>query len=329
MGDVVSRATWDLAGRVALVTGASSGLGAHFAKVLASAGADVILAARREVQLEEVMAAIKAAGGSCSTAKLDVTNQASIDGLGERLGRIDILVNNAGLVREAPALDQSEEDWDAVIDTNLKGMFLLSRAVGRAMRDRKRGGSIINIASILGLRQGAGVLPYAVSKAGVVQLTKLRHPRERARAGLSRHRPEQRFLAYRCGQGHDPPHPATPPRPARRAGWSAVAARLGRVGLHDRIDHHDRWRPPAQHIVKGVAMAQKIHCSAAEALSGPLFDGMTIAVGGFGLCGIQETLIGAIRERGAKDLTIISNNAEVDDFGLGLLLWTSAPAHSA
>lgn len=162
----------NLSGRTALVTGASSGLGAHFARVLAKAGADVILGARRKDELAAVAGEIRAAGGNCSAVHLDVTKTASIDALGTELGRLDILVNNAGLVREANALDQSEADWDVVIDTNLKGMFLLSKAVAAIMRDRKRGGSIINIASILGLRQGGGVLPYAVSKAGAIQLTK-------------------------------------------------------------------------------------------------------------------------------------------------------------
>lgn len=165
-------AIWDLSGKTALVTGASSGLGAHFAGVLAQAGATVILAARREAQLAEVAATIRDVGGTCSTVALDVTSKASIDALGDLVGHVDILVNNAGLVREASVLDQSEDDWDVVIDTNLKGMFLLTQAVARAMRARGRGGSIINIASILGLRQGGGVLPYAVSKAGAIQLTK-------------------------------------------------------------------------------------------------------------------------------------------------------------
>lgn len=163
---------WDLSGRTALVTGASSGLGAHFARVLAAAGAEVIIGARREGRLGEVAAAIRDIGGQCSTVALDVTSQASIDASSDHLKKIDILVNNAGLVREAHALDQTEEDWDAVLDTNLKGMFLLSKAVARAMRERQAGGSIINIASILGLRQGGNVLPYAVSKAGAIQLTK-------------------------------------------------------------------------------------------------------------------------------------------------------------
>lgn len=162
----------NLSGRTALVTGASSGLGAHFARVLAKAGADVILGARRKDELAAVADEIRAAGGHCSAVHLDVTSAASIDTLGTELGQLDILVNNAGLVREANALDQSEADWDVVIDTNLKGMFLLSKAVATIMRDRGRGGSIINIASILGLRQGGGVLPYAVSKAGAIQLTK-------------------------------------------------------------------------------------------------------------------------------------------------------------
>lgn len=156
-----------LAGKRALVTGASGGLGAHFAAVLASAGAEVVLAARREEALAAVAARI---GGACSTVRLDIADPASIAALD--LSGIDILVNNAGIAREAAALDQSEADWDAVIDTNLKGLFLLAQATARAMRDGARGGSIINIASILGLRQGSHVLPYAVSKAGVIQLTK-------------------------------------------------------------------------------------------------------------------------------------------------------------
>jgi NAD(P)-dependent dehydrogenase (short-subunit alcohol dehydrogenase family) len=163
---------WNLAGKVALVTGASSGLGAHFAAVLARAGAEVTIGARRRDALQQVAAAIIAEGGQCSTVDLDVADAGSIAALGSLLDRIDILVNNAGVVRNAPALNQTESDWDAVIDTNLKGMFLLSQAAGRAMRARGTGGSIINIASILGLRQAGGVLPYAVSKAGVIQMTK-------------------------------------------------------------------------------------------------------------------------------------------------------------
>lgn len=155
-----------LAGKIALITGASSGFGAHFAKVLADHGAQVVLAARRAGALEEIAGRL---GPAASTVNLDVTDPSSRRALAESVGRVDILVNNAGIVREGPARSQTDEDWDAVVDTNLKGMFFVAQAVAPLMRS---GGSIINIASILGLRQGAGVLPYAVSKAGVIQLTK-------------------------------------------------------------------------------------------------------------------------------------------------------------
>ncbi|MEZ5656846.1 MAG: SDR family oxidoreductase [Sphingobium sp.] len=163
---------FSLAGQTALVTGASAGLGTHFASVLAAAGADVIITARREAQLDQVASNIRAAGGTCSVERLDVADPVSVGALGTLLDNVDILVNNAGIVRDAPALEQSEADWDAVINTNLKGMFMLATATARAMRARGKGGSIINIASILGLRQASGVLPYAVSKAGTIQLTK-------------------------------------------------------------------------------------------------------------------------------------------------------------
>jgi NAD(P)-dependent dehydrogenase (short-subunit alcohol dehydrogenase family) len=162
----------ELVGKTALVTGASGGLGAHFAATLARAGAEVILSARREPELEAVASGIRAFGGRCTSVTLDVTDKASIDALRSRLEPIDILVNNAGMVRSAAPLDITEHDWDAVIDTNLKGMFLMAQAAALAMRAHGRGGSIINVASILGLRQSAGVLPYTVSKAGAIQLTK-------------------------------------------------------------------------------------------------------------------------------------------------------------
>jgi hypothetical protein len=162
-----------LTGKVALVTGASSGLGAHMAGVLANAGAHVVIAARRVSALAELASRINASGGSAEAVALDVTDLASIEAISPSLANLDILVNNAGIVREGPALDQTEDDWDAVIDTNLKGCFLMAQAAARAFRAHGRGGEIINIASVLGLRQAGMVLPYAVSKAGVIQMTKV------------------------------------------------------------------------------------------------------------------------------------------------------------
>lgn len=162
----------DLSGKTALITGASGGLGAHFAKVLAAHGAKVILAARRSDALEQVAQTIASTGGNALPVQLDVTDPASIKALAPQMESLDILVNNAGIVREGPALDQTEADWDAVVDTNLKGCFLMAQAAARAFRAHGRGGQIINIASILGLRQAGMVLPYAVAKAGLVQMTK-------------------------------------------------------------------------------------------------------------------------------------------------------------
>lgn len=155
------------------MTGASSGLGAHFAAVLAAAGANLILAARRVEALEAVADTARGKGAVVLTLKLDVTDSVSVAAATQAIAEVDILVNNAGVVRNAMALDLSEDDWDAVIDTNLKGMFLMAQAVAKAMRAAKKGGSIINVASILGLRQAGAVLPYAVSKAGVIQMTKV------------------------------------------------------------------------------------------------------------------------------------------------------------
>lgn len=171
MADVPS--TFRLDGRTAMVTGASSGLGAHFARTLASAGATVVLAARRKDKLAEVADQIASQGGRCETIQLDVTDPASIAAADTAIARLDILVNNAGVVINGPALELQDAEWDAVLDTNLKGLFAMARAACRGMRDRGSGGAIINIASILGLRQAGSVLPYAVSKAGVVQLTKV------------------------------------------------------------------------------------------------------------------------------------------------------------
>jgi NAD(P)-dependent dehydrogenase (short-subunit alcohol dehydrogenase family) len=165
-----------LQGKVAFVTGASSGLGRHFAAVLAGAGARVAIGARRVAALESLATELRAKGATVEVLALDVTQSESVESAlaqaDAKLGGLDVLVNNSGVSVTKPVLEQTSEDWDAVVDVNMKGAFLMATAAARRMRERNRGGSIINIASILGFRQIGHVAPYAASKAGLVQLTK-------------------------------------------------------------------------------------------------------------------------------------------------------------
>ncbi len=167
----------DLTGRAALVTGASSGLGRHFAGVLARAGAKVALAARRVESLERVCEDIVRDGGEAVAVPMDVTDAASVRAAvadaAEGLGGLDILVNNAGTTLTKPVLDIEESEWDGVLDTNLKGCFLVAQQAARAMREHGRGGTIVNVASILGIRVAGQLAPYVTSKAGLIQLTKV------------------------------------------------------------------------------------------------------------------------------------------------------------
>jgi len=160
-----------LDGKVAFVTGASSGLGSHFAKVLAAAGAQVALGARREQKLEDLVNEIEAAGGTALSLPLDVTNKASISAALEEtesaLGLPTILVNNAGVANAEPFERVDEESWDFIMDTNLKGAWRMARPVAGRLVETNTSGSIVNIASILGLGIGHGLSTYAVSKAGV------------------------------------------------------------------------------------------------------------------------------------------------------------------
>lgn len=162
-----------LDGKRALVTGASSGFGAHFAQLLSDAGAEVVLAARRTDKLRALADALQAQGRRADVVALDVASAASVrDALGQA-GACDIVINNAGITVTRGLLDQTEDDWDSVIDTNLKGCWLVATEAARQLRDAGRPGSIVNVASILGERVAAGVAPYAISKAGVVQATKV------------------------------------------------------------------------------------------------------------------------------------------------------------
>jgi len=165
-----------LDGRIALVTGASGGLGRHFASTLAAAGATVAVAARRRDKVEETVAAIEADGGNALAVDMDVADSASVthafDRIETELGTVTIVVNNAGIASRGTPQDIEEAEWDKAMDTNLKGVWLVATEAARRMIAAGIGGSIINIASIMGLRITAGLSPYAISKAGVVQMTK-------------------------------------------------------------------------------------------------------------------------------------------------------------
>ena len=166
----------DISGQVALVTGASGGLGRHFAITLARAGAKVALAGRRGDALAAVAGEIAAADGRAIPIVLDVTDPASVEAgvvaAETELGAITVLVNNSGIALTGPALTQSENDWDKVIETNLTGAWRMARAVAGHMIRLGHGGAIVNIASVMGLRAEAQVSAYAVSKAGLIQLTR-------------------------------------------------------------------------------------------------------------------------------------------------------------
>jgi NAD(P)-dependent dehydrogenase (short-subunit alcohol dehydrogenase family) len=174
----------DLSGRVAFVTGASSGLGAQFARVLARSGAAVVLAARRIEKLKELRAQIEGEGGDAHVVTLDVTDtdsiKAAVAHAETEMGSIDILVNNSGVSTTQRIQDVTEEDFDYVFDTNVKGAFFVAQEVGKRMLARARGaapgsftgGHIINIASAAGLRVLPQIGVYAMSKAAVVHMTK-------------------------------------------------------------------------------------------------------------------------------------------------------------
>ncbi|KMS59120.1 2-dehydro-3-deoxy-D-gluconate 5-dehydrogenase [Novosphingobium barchaimii LL02] len=158
-----------LDGKRVLITGASSGLGRHFAGVLADAGAEVILAARRMEALEELAGEI---GAAASCATMDVTDPASIQAALAQIGAVDVLVNNAGVSAAHSLLDVSVEEYDHIMSANMRGAFLVATEAARLMQAAGKGGAIVNVASILGLRQGGQLTVYAMSKAGVVQMTK-------------------------------------------------------------------------------------------------------------------------------------------------------------
>ena len=174
----------DLSGRVAFITGASSGLGAQFARTLARAGAGVVLASRRIEKLKELRARIEGEGGDAHVIELDVTDHASIKSAvahaETEMGSIDILINNSGVSTTQRLQDVTPEDYDFIFDTNVKGAFFVAQEVGKRMLARSRGaapgsftgGRIINIASMAGLKVLPQIGAYCMSKAAVVQMTR-------------------------------------------------------------------------------------------------------------------------------------------------------------
>jgi NAD(P)-dependent dehydrogenase (short-subunit alcohol dehydrogenase family) len=167
---------FSLSGRVALVTGASSGLGAHFAEVLAGAGAKVACVARRTERVMAQAEAIEKAGGMAYPCVIDVTDRASIerafDQVEGALGTVDILVNNAGATGPAPFAEMTPEHWDPVLDVNLSGPFHVSQAMARRLIARGKPGSIVNIASILGHLAYRNFTSYGVTKGALMHLTR-------------------------------------------------------------------------------------------------------------------------------------------------------------
>jgi NAD(P)-dependent dehydrogenase (short-subunit alcohol dehydrogenase family) len=168
---------FDVSNEVILVTGASQGLGRQFARVLSGHGAAVVLAARQTAKLNSLEQEIVGQGGRAVAVQMDVTDTVSIgkamDQAEAALGPVSVLINNAGIAIEKLSVDQTEADWDSVINANLKGAYFAATEMARRMIARKQQGNIVNIASVLGIGIMKFLAPYSVSKAGIIQATKV------------------------------------------------------------------------------------------------------------------------------------------------------------
>jgi NAD(P)-dependent dehydrogenase (short-subunit alcohol dehydrogenase family) len=167
---------FDVSQETILITGASQGLGRQFARVLSAHGAAVALAARQTAKLKSLEDEIRERGGRAVAVQMDVTDLVSIgraiDSAEAALGPVSVLVNNAGIAVEKLALDQTEADWDSVVNANLKGAYFAATEMARRMIARQQEGNIVNIASVLGFGVMKAVSPYAISKAGIIQATR-------------------------------------------------------------------------------------------------------------------------------------------------------------
>lgn len=172
----MDKTIFSLVGKTVLITGASSGIGAHFAKTVVSAGAKVVVGARRVDRLERLATELREQGGDVLVVGLDVTSRASVeaafDAAEATFGVVDVVVNNAGIGNDRRVLEVSEEDWHAVMSTNLDGVWRVAQCAAQRLAKAGRPGNIVNIASILGLRVGVAFSHYCAAKAGVVQLSK-------------------------------------------------------------------------------------------------------------------------------------------------------------
>ncbi|MGY3532749.1 SDR family NAD(P)-dependent oxidoreductase [Bradyrhizobium sp. USDA 4452] len=167
---------FDVSKEIILITGASQGLGRQFARVLAAHGAAVVLAARQTAKLKSLAEEINAKGGRAAAVQMDVADISGIakalDAAEAALGPVSVLINNAGIAIEKLSTEQTEADWDAVVNANLKGAYFLATELARRMILRKQPGNIVNVASVLGQGVLKAVSPYAISKAGMIQGTK-------------------------------------------------------------------------------------------------------------------------------------------------------------
>jgi 3-oxoacyl-[acyl-carrier protein] reductase len=174
--EFVMAGLFDVSKETILITGASQGLGRQFARVLSAQGAAVALAARQTDKLQSLAEEIRGKGGRATAIEMDVTDLASIekgvDAAEAALGPVSVLINNAGIAVEKMAVDQTEQDWDSVIDANLKGAYFAATEMARRMIARKQEGNIVNVASVLGFGVMKFLSPYTISKAGLVQATK-------------------------------------------------------------------------------------------------------------------------------------------------------------